>query len=417
MNPSLLAGSDPDIRRILEGALAGEEVTARSGAALYGARGVDASLVGMVANELRRRACGDIVTYVINRNINFTNVCVKRCLFCAFSRDHRTEEGYMLPVEEVARRAAQAQQFGATEVCIQAGLPPDMAPDLYERICIAVKHAAPGIHIHAFSPEEVLYGAQTAGVTVEEFIVRLKDAGVDSLPGTSAEILNDRIRQKISPGRISTSDWIRVIRAAHRAGIRTTSTMMFGHVESALDRAEHIATIRELQKETHGFSEFVPLNFVYNEAPLGSRAELGAQQGAGATDLLLTHAIARIMLAGQIDNIQMSWVKDGPMMARILLLWGANDFGGTLINESISTSAGAQHGQLLRPADIRRAIRDAGRTPAQRRTDYTLEKEYAKVYDSETGALDRLEDASRFGSYAELVNIDTFRYRRSSKSR
>lgn len=409
---SLLNRADSEITRILEGALAGEELTPRQGATLYDAQGVDVNLVGLVADELRRRACGDLVTYVINRNINFTNVCVKRCLFCAFSRDYRTEQGYMLPVEEVARRAAQAQQFGATEVCIQAGLPPDMEPDLYERICIAVKHAAPGIHIHAFSPEEVLYGAKTAGVTVEEFIVRLKDAGVDSLPGTSAEILNDRIRDKISPGRISTSDWIRVIRAAHRTGIRTTSTMMFGHIESAQDRAEHIATIRELQKETRGFSEFVPLNFVYNEAPMSCRDELCVRQGASATDLLLTHAIARIMLAGQIDNIQMSWVKDGPMMARILLHWGANDFGGTLINESISTSAGAQHGQLLRPFEIRRAIRDAGRIPAQRLTDYTVKKEYAQAGDSEDGALDRIVNTSRFGSYTELVNIDTFRYTR-----
>lgn len=417
MNESILKQADSEIKEILESALDGKEITAREGTTLYGACGIDASLVGMVADELRRRACGDIVTYVINRNINFTNVCVKQCLFCAFSRDHRTEEGYILPVEEVARRAAQAQQFGATEVCIQAGLPPDMAPDLYERICIAVKHAAPGIHIHAFSPEEVLYGAQTAGVSIEEFIIRLKDAGVDSLPGTSAEILNDRIREKIAPGRISTADWIRVIRAAHRTGIRTTSTMMFGHIESARDRAEHIATIRELQKETHGFSEFVPLNFVYNEAPMSSRAELGARQGAGATELLLTHAIARIMLAGQIDNIQMSWVKDGPMMARVLLLWGANDFGGTLINESISTSAGAQHGQLLRPSEIRRAIRDAGRIPAQRRTDYTLEKEYDRIGDSETSTLDELTDTSRFGSYTELVNIDRFRYKRTPKSR
>lgn len=417
MSKTILHGADPKIRRILEGALAGEEVTASQGAALYGARGIDASLVGMAADEIRRRACGDIVTYVINRNINFTNVCVKRCLFCAFSRDHRTEQGYMLPVEEVARRAAQAQQFGATEVCIQAGLPPDMAPDLYERICVAVKHAAPGIHIHAFSPEEVLYGAQTAGVSIEEFVARLKDAGVDSLPGTSAEILNDAIREKISPGRISTKDWIRVIRAAHRAGIRTTSTMMFGHIESALDRTEHMATIRDLQKETHGFSEFVPLNFVHSEAPMSSRAELGAREGAGAAEILLTHAIARIMFAGQIDNIQMSWVKDGPMMARLLLLWGANDFGGTLINESISTSAGAQHGQLLRPAEIRRAIRDAGRIPAQRRTDYTLKREYARAGDSESSSLDVLADVSRFGSYEELVNIDTFRYKRAPRSR
>ena len=410
----LLRRCDPEIRRILEKALAGEEVSAAEGAALYEARGADASMVGMAADELRRRACGDTVTYVINRNINFTNVCVKRCLFCAFSRDHRTEEGYMLPVEEIARRAAEAQSLGATEVCIQAGLPPDMEPDLYERICVAVKRAAPGIHIHAFSPEEILYGAQTAGVSVEEFVARLRYAGVDTLPGTSAEILDDRIREKISPGRISTSEWLRVIRAAHRAGIGTTSTMMFGHVESARDRTEHIATIRDIQKETGGFSEFVPLNFVHEFAPMSQRRDLESSRGAGAADILLTHAIARIMLAGRIDNIQMSWVKDGPMIARILLHWGANDFGGTLINESISTSAGAGHGQLLRPAEIRRAIREAGRRPAQRLTDYTLVSTTQHPPEGTGAALDGVADASRFGSYAELVSIGAFRYARKA---
>lgn len=412
---ALAARADPAIAVILERALAGEAVSAEEGAALYGARGVDMHLVGMAADELRRRACGDTVTYVINRNINFTNVCVKRCLFCAFSRDHRTEEGYMLPVEEVARRAAEAQQMGATEVCIQAGLPPDMDPGLYERICEAVLRAAPGIHIHAFSPEEVLHGARAAGVKVEEFVARLAAAGVGSLPGTSAEILDESVRERISPGRISVDDWIRVVRAAHRAGIKTTSTMMFGHVETPMERTRHIALIRSIQRETRGFTEFVPLNFVHEEAPLGARAELGARRGAGAPELLLTHAIARIMLAGEIDNIQMSWVKDGPAVARVLLHWGANDFGGTLINESISTSAGAAHGQLMRPSQIRRAIREAGRVPAQRLTDYAVARRYPRGADGEEGALDAAPEAG-FGSYAELVKIGKWRYRRPGRA-
>ena len=412
---ALAARADPAIAATLEAALAGEEVSAEDAAALYGARGVDMHLVGRAADELRRRACGDTVTYVINRNINFTNVCVKRCLFCAFSRDHRTEEGYMLPVEEIARRAAEAQRMGATEVCIQAGLPPDMEPDLYERVCGAVRNAAPGIHIHAFSPEEVLYGARAAGVKVEEFVARLAAAGVGSLPGTSAEILDQSVRDRISPGRISVDDWIRVVRAAHRAGIRTTSTMMFGHVETAIERTRHIALIRSIQRETRGFTEFVPLNFVHDEAPLGAREELGARPGAGAPELLLTHAIARIMLAGEIDNIQMSWVKDGPAVARVLLHWGANDFGGTLINESISTSAGSAHGQLMRPAQIRRAIREAGRVPAQRLTDYAVARRYPREADSEEGALDAAPEAG-FGSYAELVKIAKWRYGRPGRA-
>jgi FO synthase subunit 2 len=407
---SLLRNSDPLISDALNRALSEKEITVREATTLYEAKGLDFHLVGMVADELRKRRVGDIVTFVVNRNINFTNVCIKQCGFCAFSRDFREEEGYMLPTQEIVRRAKEAHSFGATEVCIQAGLPPDMDGNMYENICKAIKSEIPDMHIHGFSPEEVLYGANRSRLSVKEYLARLKDAGVNTLPGTAAEILDQEIRDVISPGRISVDDWIDVIKTAHRLGIRSTSTIMFGHVETREDRVKHIATIRKIQKETGGFTEFVPLNFIYTEAPMYKHnLHDGIKSGASADDVMLTHAIARIMLNNHINNIQMSWVKEGQKISQVLLMWGANDFGGTLINESISTSAGAQHGQLLRPKQIRQLIREVGRIPAQRNTTYKI----LKVYDSESDGdkLDKVSDASQFGSYFELVKIDKYRYK------
>ena len=405
---SVLRRADPAVAQALDRALSDREVSEEQGLALLEAGGSDFYLVGAVADELRRRSVGDLVTYVINRNINFTNVCIKQCGFCAFSRDFREEEGYYLPTQEIVRRASEARRMGATEVCVQAGLPPDMPGDTYERICRAIKDEVPDIHIHGFSPEEVLYGAARSGVTIRGFLHRLRESGVDTLPGTSAEILDQRLRDRIAPGRITVRDWKEVITTAHRMGIRTTSTMMFGHLESLLDRARHIAAIRDIQRETGGFTEFVPLNFIHTEAPMYARGlHEGIRAGSSAPDVMLTHAVARIMLNGFIDNIQMSWVKEGPKFAQVLLGWGGNDFGGTLINESISTSAGASHGQLLRPGQIRQLARDAGRVPAQRDTEYGI----VRRFDGESGddILDSVDD-SRFGSYFELVKIKKFRY-------
>ena len=376
---------------------------------------MDFHLIGLAADELRRRRVGNIVTYVVNRNINFTNVCIKQCGFCAFSRDFREEEGYFLPTEEIVRRAKEAHQLGATEVCIQAGLPPDMEGDLYENICRAIKKEIPDIHIHGFSPEEVLYGATRSNTTIEEYLKRLKDAGVNTLPGTAAEILDQKLRDKIAPGRISVKDWIDVIKTAHKIGINTTSTMMFGHIETPKDRVDHIAKIREIQKETGGFTEFVPLDFIHSEAPMYKhQLHEGIRQGASGKDVLLTHAIARIMLNNYIDNIQMSWVKEGQKMSQLLLMWGANDFGGTLINESISTSAGSEHGQLLKPKEIKRTVREIGRIPAERNTNYKILKRFENSNDSEE-KLDKIEDISKFGSYMELVKIDKYKYQNPRK--
>ena len=408
---SLFKNADPKVSEILNSALSDKEISAEDGLVLYNTTGIDFHLVGLVADEIRRRRTGDIVSYVVNRNINFTNVCIKQCGFCAFSRDFREEEGYFLPTEEIVRRAKEAHQLGATEVCIQAGLPPDMAGDLYENICREIKKEIPDIHIHGFSPEEILYGASRSGTTIEEFLKRMKDAGVNTLPGTSAEILDQKLRDKISPGRISVNDWEEIIKTAHKMGINTTSTMMFGHLETLEERVKHIVKIREIQKETGGFTEFVPLNFIPSEAPMYKhQLHEGIRQGGSGNDVLLTHAIARIMLNNYIDNIQMSWVKEGQKMSQLLLMWGANDFGGTLINESISTSAGSEYGQLLRPKEIRRMVKEIGRIPAERNTEYKILKKFEDENEIEDG-LDKVTDTSQFGSYVELIKINKFNYK------
>ena len=407
----LFRDADPIVSEILNDALSEKEITAKQGLVLYNTTGIDFHLVGLVADELRRRRVGDIVSYVVNRNINFTNVCIKQCGFCAFSRDFREEEGYFLPTSEIVRRAKEAHHLGATEVCIQAGLPPDMEGGLYENICREIKKEIPDIHIHGFSPEEILYGATRSKISIEEFLKRMKEAGVNTLPGTSAEILDQALRDKISPGRITVKDWEKVIKSAHKIGINTTSTMMFGHLESLEERVDHIVKLRDIQKETGGFTEFVPLNFIHTEAPMYKhQLHEGIKQGGSGNDVLLTHAIARIMLNNSINNIQMSWVKEGQKMSQLLLMWGANDFGGTLINESISTSAGSEYGQLLRPKEIRRMVKEIKRIPAERNTHYKILRTFDKDEESDD-KLDKITDMSQFGSYVELIKINKFNYK------
>ncbi|MDE1844397.1 MAG: 5-amino-6-(D-ribitylamino)uracil--L-tyrosine 4-hydroxyphenyl transferase CofH [Thaumarchaeota archaeon] len=410
----LVRNSDPLISDTLNRALDEKEISVDEATRLFHAKGLDFHLVGMVADELRKRRVGDIVTYVVNRNINFTNVCIKQCGFCAFSRDFREEEGYFLPIDEIVRRAKEARTLGATEVCVQAGLPPDMDANTYENICRAIKSQVGDIHIHGFSPEEVLYGATRSNVSIKEYLQRLKDAGVNSLPGTAAEILDQAMRDKISPGRISVSKWIEIIKTAHKVGIPSTSTIMFGHLESPEDRAKHMALIRDIQKETGGFTEFVPLNFIHTEAPMyKENLHHNIRNGADGKDVLLMHAVSRIMFNNYINNIQTSWVKEGAGMAQLLLSWGANDFGGTLINESISTAAGAAHGQLLKPKDIRQLIRQAGKIPAQRATSYRIIKTFAS--DEGIDPLDEVQNTSQFGSYHELIKLDGYRYKNNRR--
>ncbi|HEV8404423.1 MAG TPA: 5-amino-6-(D-ribitylamino)uracil--L-tyrosine 4-hydroxyphenyl transferase CofH [Nitrososphaera sp.] len=411
MIDSLLKNADPVVSAALDRALSGKDISTDDAVALFDSTSVEMNLTVMVADELRKRTVGDSVTYVVNRNINFTNVCIKQCGFCAFSRDFREEEGYFLPTEEIVKRAREAASLGATEVCIQAGLPPKMDGSLYANICRAVKKELPDVHIHAFSPEEVMYGAIRSETPMPEYLKTLKEAGVGSLPGTAAEILDQSLRDIISPGRITVQDWIAVIKQAHALGIPTTSTIMYGHIETSRHKAEHIALLREIQKETHGFTEFVPLSFVHTEAPMyGHGTVANVRSGADGNEVIKMHAVARIMLNNHIPNIQVSWVKEGARMSQLLLAAGANDFGGTLINESISTAAGSQHGQLMKPKEIRHLIRSAGRIPAQRSTTYRMLKVFSDEKEDQETPLDRA-DASQFGSYHQLIKLDKFRYK------
>ncbi len=411
---NLLEIIDVEVKEILESALDGDDISSSDIEKLLQTQNLEYQSTILVADELRRRSSGNLVTYVVNRNINFTNVCIKRCGFCAFSRDYQGEQGYLLPISEIVRRAKEAWEYGASEVCIQAGLPPKMEGDLYLKITEAIKKELPEIHIHGFSPEEVLYGSIRSNCSIKEYLSDLKSAGVGSLPGTSAEILDQDLRDKISPGRITVNQWKEVITSAHEIGIPTTSTIMFGHVETFKHIADHLVLIREMQKQTGGFTEFVPLSFVNSEAPMFLQSLNGTQNiksGPTGMDVIKMHAISRIVLNNWVSNIQASWVKEGDRMSQLLLNSGVNDLGGTLINESISTSAGALHGQLKPPSEFRGMIRDAGRIPAERFTDYQIKN----IFDQdevEHDPLDFVGDNSEeiFGSYKKLITQEEFRY-------
>jgi len=403
---------DREVARILDRALGGADISVDEAVTLFAANGPSLTATIQTADELRRRTVGDVVTYVINRNINFTNVCIKHCGFCAFSRDHREEEGYFLPMEEVIRRAREAYDLGAREVCVQAGLPPKMDGYYYVDLTKAIKREMPDMHIHGFSPEEVLYGSIRAKCSIEEYLRALKDAGVGSLPGTSAEILDQEIRDKISVGRITKDQWIDVITTAHRVGIRTTSTIMYGHVETPRHVAAHIGLLRDIQKDTGGFTEFVPLSFIASESPMYSKKLVpGLRAGATGAEVIKMYAVSRIMLNNWIPNLQASWVKEGPKLAQMALDAGCNDFMGTLINESISTSAGAIYGQRMAPREMRALIREMGRIPAERNTLYDIKRTFGIEPDDHYDPLD-LADGSdeRFGSYIKLTHDANFKF-------
>ncbi|HXV89151.1 MAG TPA: 5-amino-6-(D-ribitylamino)uracil--L-tyrosine 4-hydroxyphenyl transferase CofH [Nitrososphaeraceae archaeon] len=407
---SMLKEIDPVVSDILNQSLDSKNISVKQAVELFHTKGTEMIMTTMVADRLRRTKVGDEVTYVINRNINFTNVCIKRCGFCAYSRDFRNDEGYFLPISEVVRRAEEASKLGATEICIQAGLPPKMDGLLYVDICKAIKKKLPDMHIHAFSPEEVMYGCSRSGLSVKEYLSMLKESGLGSLPGTAAEILDQDLRDLISPGRISVADWINVITTAHRLKIPTTSTIMYGHVETTEHKAKHLELIRSIQNQTGGFTEFVPLSFVHKEAPMYNHNLVnGIAPGPTGQDVIKMHAISRIMLNNFIDNIQVSWVKEGPKMSQLLLDVGVNDFGGTLINESISTSAGSEFGQLMKPKEIRSLITSAGRVAAQRNSLYGIIKVFGENNKEKESLLDAAE-VSKFGSYHELIRLDKFRY-------
>jgi 7,8-didemethyl-8-hydroxy-5-deazariboflavin synthase CofH subunit len=328
-------------------------------------------LLGLLvaADGLRRELVGNIVTYVVNRNINFTNVCFVGCKFCAFSRGPRESDTYFLSLEQVAEKATEAWKIGATEVCIQGGLPHGLPPFHYRDILRAVKQAVPGMHIHAFSPMEIVYGIELTGMPLEDYLRMLRDNGLDTLPGTAAEILDDDVRFVLSRNKLSTEQWKDVIRTAHGCGIRSTSTLMYGHVERPEHWVNQLLLFREIQRQTGGFTEFVPLGFVHQNTLLFHQGI--ARSGPTLAEHLKIHALARVLLAGAINNIQVSWVKLNRALSRLCLHAGANDYGGTLMEENISREAGATAGQYTSPEDFQALILQAGRIPAERNTVYT----------------------------------------------
>jgi len=412
---TILKNIDPEISVILDKSLSNKEISNSDAIKLFNSKDIETSIICLIADELRRRENGNIVTYVVNRNINFTNVCIKQCGFCAFSRDFRQEEGYLLPIEEIVSRAKEAWKYGATEVCIQAGLPPNMDGYLYVDICKAIKKELPDIHIHAFSPEEILYASLKSNTSVHDYLKMLKEAGIGSLPGTSAEILVKEIRNKISPGRITVEDWIKVITTAHKLDIPTTSTIMYGHMETVEEIVTHLSILKKIQKETNHFTEFVPLSFIHTESPMYNLGLIPKmREGAGGVEVLKMHAISRIFFNQLIKNIQVSWVKEGQKLSQIILGCGANDMGGCLINESISTSAGSQYGQLLRPKEMKKLISSAGKVPAQRSSSYKIIKEFETKEEIDyESALDKI-DPKIFGSYKELITLNKFRYKKNN---
>ena len=365
------------IDRILARGKRGDGLTEDEIVRLFGTRGAEFEAVCRSANSLRRETVGDIVTYAVNRNINYTNVCSFRCQFCAFSKGKLSESlrgrPYVVDLDEIARRTAEAWDRGATEVCMQGGIHPSYTGRTYLDICKTAKDAAPGIHVHAFTPLEIVQGASTLEIRVPEYLERLIEAGLGTLPGTAAEILDDEVRDVICPDKVTTGEWLDVMRTAHRLGLRSTSTIMFGHVEGYRHWARHLIRLRSLQAESGGFTEFVPLPFVHMEAPIYLKGR--ARRGPTSREAILMHAVARLALNPHIVNIQASWVKMGPRGAKACLEAGANDLGGTLMNESISRAAGASHGQEMPPERMEALIRDLGRTPAQRTTLYTAAAE------------------------------------------
>ena len=318
-----------------------------------------------LADELRAEAVGDTATYIINRNINFTSMCIGTCRFCAF----RDRDGYRMSIPEILEKAREAVRIGATEICIQGGLLPDMRLADYCEILESIKSEFPETHLHVYSPMEVWHAARD-GVGVKNALAALKDSGLDTMPGTAAEILVDRVREMICPDKLNTEEWASVVRAAHCKGIRTTATIMYGHIETTEDRIDHLLLVREIQKETHGFTEFVPLPFMPRNSELGSEMLASGNYGVTGIDDLRMHALARIVLHTHIPNIQASWVKLGTKLAQYALHCGANDLGGTLMEEKISKSAGATSGEYMSPAEFDWIIRKAGRVPAVRDTLY-----------------------------------------------
>ena len=361
-----------EVRECLQAAMGGAEPSFEQGLQLATAEGAALEALLAVADQLRRETVGDAITYVVNRNINFTNVCFVGCSFCGFGRGPGAADAYSLSFEEVVRRAREAWDRGATEVCIQGGLPRDLDGFFYRDLLRSIKRAIPEMHVHAFSPMEIEYGVLKTGMPLRDYLQMMKDEGLGSIPGTAAEILDDRVRQELSPNKLPATRWVEIITAAHELGIPTTSTMMYGHVEEPADWVRHILLLRAIQKRTGGFTEFVPLGFIHENTRLYRHGR--ARPGAKREEHLRVHALARVLLHGAIKNLQVSWVKLGFETSLACLQAGANDFSGTLMEESISKAAGATFGEFVSPEEFRAKIRSIGRIPAERTTTYKIRR-------------------------------------------
>ena len=371
---TLLDAASSSVSRILNKALFGNEISEDDGTVLFNCRDnekvTDRAAIFSVADILRQRSKGDYVTFVVNRNINFTNICYMGCRFCGFAKRKEDPGSEWLEPSQVVERAQQAWDRGGTEVCIQGGLHPKMEGNYYRELVLAIKAALPDMHIHAFSPFEVWYGAVKSKLSYRDFLSDLKDCGLGSMPGTAAEILDTEVRQKLTKNKLSADCWEEIIRTAHDVGIPSTATIMYGHVDEPKHWAAHIALLREIQKDTGGFTELVPLSFVHTDSPLFLNNPNSVRPGPTDHEVDLMHSVSRIMLNGFIDNIQVSWTKLGAERARNMLSLGVNDLGGTLMNESISRSAGSKHGQEITAAELCEIIRSAGRIPVRRNTIY-----------------------------------------------
>ncbi len=366
----LLVGMSPEIGRILEAALEKRELSERDASALLSAEGADFFALLRAADLARSEDNGDDVSFVVTRNMNFTNVCYVGCTFCGFSRHRDESDSYDHPIETLLEKARDAVDRGATEFCIQGGIHPGKDHNHYRDILLAMKRDFPEIHLHAFSPEEIDFGHRKSGMELCDYLRWLMDAGLGTIPGTAAEILDDSVRAIISPRKLNTARWVEIVKAAHSVGLRSTSTLMYGHIETVEQAAAHLNLLREIQRETGGFTEFVPLGFIHERNILFNH--MNARPGASMPEDLRMIAVARLFLRPWISNIQMSWVKMGPKLAQMALLAGANDFGGTLMEESISRESGSQFGENLPQEEFRQLIRAVGRTPVERSTTYQV---------------------------------------------
>ena len=360
-----------DVRHLLEGALRGDELTPTDAERLLTVQGLDFHALMAAADLARKQDCGDDVSYVVCRNINFTNICYVGCSFCGFAR-HKDDavDAFDRSHEEILEKCQNAIERGATEVCIQGGIHPNKTHEHYRDILLAIKAVYPDLHIHAYSPEEIDFGHRKSGMKLEEYLQWLIDAGLGTMPGTAAEILDDEIRDILSPNKLKTARWVEIVTAAHKLGLRSTSTLMYGHIEKPRHIAGHLDLLREIQKETGGFTEFVPLGFIHERNLLYNL--LGARPGPSMQEDLRMIAVSRLFLRPWITNIQISWVKMGHKLGQMALCAGANDFGGTLMEESISRESGSEFGENTPPEEFRRLIRELGRVPVERTTLYDV---------------------------------------------